>query len=274
MQIAILYHPRKAECGPIAEEVSQWLAARGHETWIDHRWDEAEVKEQAQGSDLIIVLGGDGSILMAARLVMPNQTPIMGINMGRVGFLSEAEVGTWPKVLSTILEDDAWTESRMMLKASLYRKGIKIEEHAALNDFVISGQRSRVVRLDLRVDDVHITNYTADSLICSTPTGSTAYAMAAGGPLLPPQLNNFLLIPVAPYLSLDRALVLHEDAEVKIIINTDQVALLTADGQEVTELMLADEIVITKHDHVAKFIRVGQPGYFYGRLLKRLGFER
>lgn len=274
MHFSILFHPNKPESPKIAAQVAAWLKDREHTTWIGNTFNESEVHEESAKSDLMIVLGGDGSILRAARFAVPYDTPIVGINMGRIGFLSETDPENWPDVLEQFLNNQHWTESRFMLRAKLIRNGETLGDFIALNDFVIGGVQARVVRLDLSVDGDEITTYTADSLIAATPTGSTAYSMAAGGPLLPPSIGNFLLMPVAPYLSLDRALVLHQEAQAHIRVRTDHGAILTVDGQETLEVADSDEIIIYRHDHVAWFARVGEKGYFYRRLFKRLGFER
>ncbi len=274
MIIGILHHPHKPKSLPLAEKIARWLDAQHCQTWLSSTWNEEEVHRHTAESDLLVVLGGDGSILRAARFAVPHRAPIIGVNMGRIGFLSEATVEAWDDVLTRFLEERYWVERRLMLQAAHFRGGKKLRSYMALNDLVIGGPHARVVRLDLQVDGQPITTYTADSLIAATPTGSTAYSMAAGGPLLPPELRNFLLLPVAPYLSLDRALVLHEEAMVRIRIRTDHEALLTADGQDVIPIKSEDEILIHKHSHEASFIRVGQRGYFYNRLMKRLGFER
>ena len=274
MHFSILFHPNKPESPKIAKQVSDWLQAKGHSTWIGNTFNEIEVHEESKKSALMIVLGGDGSILRAARFAVPYDTPVLGINMGRIGFLSETDPDNWAGVLEQFLNDQHWVESRLMLRAKLIRDGEVLGDFIALNDFVIGGTLARVVRLDLSVDGDEITTYTADGLIAATPTGSTAYSMAAGGPLLPPSLNNFLLMPVAPYLSLDRALVLHQEAEAHVRVRTNHEAILTIDGQDTLELKNSDEIVIYRHDHEARFARVGEKGYFYRRLFKRLGFER
>ncbi|MFK7800185.1 MAG: NAD(+)/NADH kinase [Anaerolineae bacterium] len=274
MHFSILFHPNKPESPKIAAQVAEWLEAKNHTTWIGNTFNESEVHEESAKSDLMIVLGGDGSILRAARFAVPYDTPIVGINMGRIGFLSETDPENWPDVLEQFLNNQHWTESRFMLRAKHIRNGETIGDFIALNDFVIGGVKARVVRLDLSVDGEEITTYTADSLIAATPTGSTAYSMAAGGPLLPPSIGNFLLMPVAPYLSLDRALVLHQEAQAHIRVRTNHGAILSVDGQESLEVADSDEIVIHRHDHVARFARVGEKGYFYRRLFKRLGFER
>ncbi len=274
MQIGILYHPHKPDSQVMAQEVAGWLHYRKHDTWICANHDAGEYLVGNPQSKMLVVLGGDGSILRSARVATPYNIPIVGINLGRIGFLSEAEKNNWQSVLGDILANRYWLERRLMLQAELHRKGKIIDRYLALNDFVIGAAKARVIRLDLRVDNDAITTYTADSLIAATPTGSTAYSMAAGGPLLPPQLRNFLLIPVAPYLSLDRALVLHEEAVARIRVRSYHDAFLTADGQDAVPLLNEDEIIIFKHQHEASFLRVGQTSYFYRRLLKRLGFER
>jgi NAD+ kinase len=195
--------------------------------------------------------------------------------MGRVGFLSEAQPHNWPERLTQVLAGDYWVEKRLMLHASLCRNGRVLDEFTALNDVVVGrGQQVRVLRMELRVDGDLVTNYTADALIVSTPTGSTAYSMAAGGPMLPPGLMNFVVVPVAAHLSLNRALVFHEEAEISIKVDTSHEATLTADGQEGVLLQNGDVVVVKKHANHCCFARVDSSGYFYRRLMQRLGFSR
>jgi NAD+ kinase len=224
--------------------------------------------------DLLIVLGGDGTTLRAARLLSPYDTPIFGINMGRVGFLSEAQPDEWPEKLSSVLDGNFWVERRLRMQADLMRNGELVAPFTALNDVVVGrGSQARVIRLHLRVDGDLVTTYVADALIVATPTGSTAYAMAAGGPLLPPQLQNFVVVPVAAHLSLNRALVLHEEAEIRIRVEMDHEANLTADGQLGSPIENGDHVIITKHPKPCYFVRVEPSGYFYRRLMRRLGFS-
>lgn len=274
-RIGILRHPKIAEAEALAGQVCAWLQAKGIDAWAEASWDTADVEEHLAGTAMLIVLGGDGSLLRAARLGMPHRIPVLGINMGRVGFLTEAQLDDWQVRLERVLQGDYWLEKRLMAHATLWRNGRSLEQFIALNDVVIGrGAQARVLHLELSVDGDRVTTYTADALIIATPTGSTAYSMAAGGPLLPPQLQNFVVVPVAAHLSLDRALVLHEEAEIAIRLQMDHEATLTADGQEGIALDSGDRIIITKHDQYALFIRVDNAGYFYRRLLQRLGFLR
>jgi NAD+ kinase len=211
--------------------------------------------------------------LRAARLAAPYRVPIFVINLGRVGFLSEAAPDGWQEKLGKVLRGDFWLEQRMMLQSSLQRGDDVIHRAIALNDVVVSrGAPVRLVRFHLYLDGDFITTYAADAIIAATPTGSTAYSLAAGGPLLPPQLQSFLVLPVAPHLSLDRALVLHQEAVVCLQVETEYEAAVTADGQDAAWLQNGDRVIIEKHPYESCFARVENSSYFYHRLMERLGF--
>lgn len=273
--IGILHHPRIPESEPLAAEICNWLKQKSCLPWSASTWEDELIQQSITNTELLIVLGGDGSLLRSARLAVEEGVPIFGINMGRVGFLSEAQLDDWPERLSGVLAGNFWTEERLLLRAELIRDEVCVGEFTALNDLVIGrGQQARVVRFQLWVDGDLVTTYTADALLVSTPTGSTAYSMAAGGPLLPPQLQNFVVLPVAPHLSFNRALVLHEEAEIEIHIEMDHEAYLTPDGQHGVSLHNGDKILIRKNKRRSLFARVESSGYFYRRLMGRLGFTR
>jgi NAD+ kinase len=272
-QIAVLFNPRVTAAEPLASEVAPWLAARECRPWVQPITNPAAIQQRMAKFDLLVILGGDGSTLLASRLAAPHGVPIFGINLGRVGFLSEASPEDWPLLLARVLAGDYWREQRLMLQAVVRRGDQDLGKLVSLNDVVVSrGAQVRVVRFHLFVDGDHVTSYTADGLIAATPTGSTAYSMAAGGPLLPPQLQNFLVLPVAPHLSFERALVLHQEAVIIIQVSMEHEAIATADGQQAIPLQDGDEVIITKHDHEAYFARVNGPSYFYNRLMQRLSF--
>ncbi|MCA9866441.1 MAG: NAD(+)/NADH kinase [Anaerolineae bacterium] len=272
--VGILEQPRLPDSSPLAQQVREWLSARGVPSWSAAPVDDEDLDAPLEGTSLLIVLGGDGSTLRAARWTVPYGVPIFGINVGRVGFLSEATPENWPEKLSRLLDGDYWIERRLLLHAELWRDGGKEASFSALNEVVIGrGAQARVIHLHLRVDDDLVTTYIADALIVATPTGSTAYAMAAGGPLMPPQLQNLVVVPVAAHLSLNRSLVLHENARISIQVEMGHEAFLTADGQKSTPVEDGDEIIITKNDNACSFARIESPGYFYRRLMGRLGFS-
>jgi NAD+ kinase len=272
-QIGVLYNARLSEAAGLAGEVAAWLVARGFEAWVADSGEATAGPERLAGLRLLVVLGGDGTTLLAARLTAASAVPIFGVNFGRVGFLSEAEPENWPERLARVLDGDCRLERRLMLEAQVRRGEERIGELLALNDVVVSrGVQVRMVRFHLYVDGDHVTTYSADGLIAATPTGSTAYSMAAGGPLLPPQLQNFLVLPVAPHLSFERPLVLHQEAEIRIRVEMDTEAIVSADGQDAFALHSGDEVDIHKYRHESCFARVDRPSYFYHKLMQRLSF--
>ena len=272
-KVGVVFNPRIDEASQLTDAVSRWLDQRSTQHWTSTT-DQGQVPDhELSESDLLVVVGGDGTTLMAGRLAAPYDVPIFGINLGRVGFLSEADPTAWQEKLGQVLDGQHWLERRLMLEAQVMREGIILSNLTALNDIVVSrGAQVRVVRFHLFVDGDHVTTYTADALIAATPTGSTAYSLAAGGPLLPPQLQNYLVLPVAPHLSFERPLVLHQEAIVKIKVQTDYGAIVTADGQNALDLLDGDEVDISKHRCESIFARVDEPSYFYHRLMQRLNY--
>jgi NAD+ kinase len=269
--IGILHHPHKPISVPLAQEIQGWLVARGREAWLASSWDEPAVQESIEETDLIITLGGDGSLLRAARLAAPHRALLFGVNLGRVGFLSECSPDNWQGPLARLLAYDYWVEERMMLYTETQRDGEIIGQHQALNDVVISrGSLARAIRLDAWVDGGYLASYFADGLIISTATGSTAYALAVGGPILPPELRSILIIPIAPHLSMDRAVVLAQGAQVRALVKTDHQAILTVDGQYEFDLRSGDQVLIKASPHLSRFGRVQPRSYFYRTLLARL----
>jgi NAD+ kinase len=246
----------------------------GSNAWVSPNWDEASIK-RLKDSDLLIVLGGDGSMLRAVRLTTQHGIPILGINMGRLGFLAEVQPAEWPDHVKQTLIGNYWVEERMMVHAEHQRGGEVLNVYEALNEVVISrSQLDRVVQLDTYIDGGFLTTYTADGLIISTATGSTAYALAAGGPILPPELENFLLVPVASHLSLDRALVLSKGVTVRVGVSAEHTAMLTVDGHFEVELGNRDEIVMSASPLVGRFVRLREKSYFYRTLMYRLGWPQ
>ena len=273
----ILYHPYKQEAKILAGEVAAWLSGAGVQVVSSPGRDyddwEHPLAEQMATLSLLVVLGGDGSTLRAAHLAAPHGVPIFGINLGRIGFLSEAEPENWRERLGRVLAGRWWLEERIMLRAAHLRGDAITAEYNILNDAVIGrGGHAHVVRLRLLVDGDYVTTYTADGLIIATPTGSTAYAMAAGGPLLWPRLPNFLVIPVAAHLSLSRAVVLHQSAVVTVMVEPGYEAVLTADGRPPVMVQEGDRVRIQKHEQACLFARTGRSSYFYHRLMERFGF--
>jgi NAD+ kinase len=269
-RIALLHHPKLPATQPLAEIMARQCHDLGVEAWLGSTWDEESVSKEIAGFDLVVTLGGDGSILRAARMASRHGVPVLGVNMGRLGFLTELEPNEWTSALARILAGQYWLEQRMMLYAEYHRHD-ECRGYEALNDVVVSrGSLARIVRLETHIDGSYLTTYAADGLIVSTATGSTAYAHAAGGPVLPPQLKNILLLPIAPHLSMDRAIVLSQGAVVKVQIHTDHQAILTVDGQFEYELCDGDQVTVQASDHAGLFVRLQDRNYFYRTFMERL----
>lgn len=272
--IGILAHPQRPQTVPVAEQIAQFLALRGVETWLHSQWDEKSVAADVKKTQMVIAIGGDGAMLRAARVCATADVPVLGINMGQLGFLTEiAGPNSWETPLETVLRGDYWIESRMMVQASLLRAGETLASGEALNDIVISrGIAARTIRLETYIDGDWTITYNADAVIVATATGSTAYALACGGPILPPELRNILIVPVAPHLSMDRPIVLAEGATVEVVAAQDNMTemVLTVDGVMVGDVIPGDIIRVQASQNISRFIRLRERHYFYRSLLDRL----
>ncbi len=277
-RIGILHHPKKPESLSLAAEIDHFLAQHDRsDNWRSSAWDAETIIEKLPETDLLITLGGDGTMLRAARLGAAYEVPMLGVKMGRLGFLAEITPQDWQTPLRNMLNGDFWIEERSMLRARVERCGPNGKdrvircEHDALNDVVLSrGSLARIVRVSAVLDGSYLTTYTCDGLIVSTATGSTGYALAVGGPILPPELRNILVIPVAPHLTMDRAVVLSEGAEIRLKAYSDHVAMLTIDGQFEVEIDDSDETVVVGSPYMARFVRMRPRGYFYQTLMDKL----
>lgn len=276
--VGILHHPRKPESIQLAAQMGRFLQAQGvQEIWHESAWEQEAVMEHLPNVDLLITLGGDGTLLRAARLGAAHGVPMLGVKMGRLGFLAEVLPDDWQQPMGQMLAGDYWIEDRLMVRARLERPRttdgelVTICEYDALNDVVLSrGGLARVVRISVKLDGGYLTKYTCDGLIVSTATGSTGYALAARGPILPPELRNILVIPIAPHLSMDRAVVLSEGTEIRMSVYSDHEAMLTVDGQFVIEVYEGDQVVVVGSPHLARFVRLRERSYFYRALTDKL----
>jgi len=273
-------YPKMPEAFAEADAISAFLQEKGIDAPYGSLYDEELRKRVKKGEfDMLIAVGGDGSVLRAGHLCAPSGVPILGVNLGRLGFLIQVDRREWREYFEKLLNGEAWIENRMMLRAEHTRAGESLGRSNALNEVVVGrGQNLRPVRLTAFVDTRQLTSYVADGLIASTATGSTAYALAAGGPILPPELRNILLVPIAPHLSVDRAVVLSEGSSVNIIVKSEN-AVLSVDGQLPSPLMEDDHVNVTAADVTAQFVRFGDPGYFYRNITAHmnensLGFPR
>jgi len=260
-------YPKMPAAFAEAEAIAAYLNEKGVDAPCGSLYDEVLRKRIKQGDfDMLIAVGGDGTMLRAGHLCAPSGIPILGINLGRLGFLIQVQSNEWRDMLERLFKGDAWIENRMMLRVKHLRAGEMVGSWHALNEAVVGrGQYLRPVKLAANADGHLLTTYIADGLIAATPTGSTAYALAAGGPILPPELRNILIVPIAPHLSVDRAVVLAEGSSISIDVKSEN-AVLSVDGALPTGLAEDDRVEIHAAEYTVQFVRFGDPGYFYRNL--------
>jgi NAD+ kinase len=272
--IGVLAHPLRPQTYPIAQQLRAVIQARGLDAWVYTSWKPEDVMSNIPQTDLVIAIGGDGAMLRSSRVCSAYGVPILGINMGQLGFLTEiTDYTQWQDQLETVLRGDYWIETRAMLTAQVFRHHHLIAQSDALNDVVISGSTvGRMIRLKTYVDNDWLTTYHADALVVATATGSTAYALALGGPILPPELRNILIVPSAPHLSMERPIVLADGARVMVhpMAINDNHMLISVDGQTLCQIQTDDMIRIQVSDKVSQFVRLRGRNYFYRALLDRL----
>lgn len=272
-RIGVLAHPLRPQSFPVAEQIAASLEKRGVKATVSTEWTEAGVQSLLGAVDFAVAIGGDGAMLRAARACAPFGVPVLGINMGQLGFLTEVRTpDRWKEYEERLLKREFWIEQRMMLTATVLRGGETRATADALNDVVVSGEVvGRMIQLETYIDGHWTTTYHADALVIATPTGSTAYALACGGPILPPQLKNILVVPAAPHLSMDRPLVLSEGAMVDVLPSSaNRTAItITADGATVADLLPGDRVRVQASQHISQFVRMREKNYFYRSLLDR-----
>lgn len=268
-RIGILYHPRLEKAQSLANRLESLLAAQRVSLWQCSAWDEDEARPQVAGSDLILSIGGDGTILHAARIIAPVAVPILGVNLGKLGFITELNADEALSNLSSLLEGKGWIEERAMLEAQIENKGF-----LALNDVVVRSTAVRLINIEVKIDDEMVTTYRADGILVATATGSTGYSLAAGGPILYPQSKEIVLQPISCHLGLNHALVLPPQTTVDLKIASRDTAILSLDGQVDTPLSNEQDVTVKLSPYVARFLRIHQRTYFYSSLRQKLGGER
>ncbi len=258
-----IFSKASSEAREFSFKLKNWLNARGIESRIFQNLAELEHGELLKDTDLLIVVGGDGTLLITTRRVAKYKIPVLGINLGRLGFLTELNVDDLDK-LEEMLTKPLCISKRMMLRAIVYRDGKKLTSADCLNDVVINKDViSRIVDLSVYLGTTYITTYNGDGVIVSTPTGSTAYALSAGGPIVYPMLDVFTLVPICPHTLTDRPLILPPSEKIRIrVVSEGKTAWLTLDGQEGTQLKYGDEIIIKRSPYNAYLVRTPYKNFF------------
>ena len=267
----IIAKRNKPEALSLSREIREWLETRGIKTIVDRAVAESvgcpnpvDVKEIPSQAELLIVLGGDGTLLSVARLKGVEAIPILGINLGSLGFLTETFKEETFQVLERIVGGDFETEKRLMLKAAVHRGGKIIGESKVLNDIVINkGALARIIDLETYIDGGYLTTFKADGLILSTPTGSTAYSLAAGGPVLYPSLDSIVVNPICPHTLTNRPIVLPASVSVRVILKASkQDVHLTLDGQIGMPLKGDDIVEAQKAESYMQLVKTPFKTYF------------
>jgi NAD+ kinase len=272
-KVGIISRPRREDIARVVPPLIEWLRAHGAEVVCDSETGECigpvtgqtwKREDLAAHSDLLIVLGGDGTLLSAARLAADRQVPILAVNLGGMGFLTTVPQDELYEILEEIFSDKHRVSERVLLEARIVRDGAVIRRQIALNDAVLNkAALARIMDVVLRVDGEYVTTYKADGLILSTPTGSTAYSLAAGGPIVYPTVDAFVMTPICPHTLTNRPLVIPDTAKIEIDFQSeDDAVFLTLDGQIGIELARGDHIVIRKAQEKLRLVRPAKKTYF------------
>lgn len=272
--VGFAYNPMISRTAGFLDSLVDELGFR-HRSWVSAASDVALDLERLRRTSVLITAGGDGTILRAARRVAQYQVPILAINMGRVGFITELSVEDAAGKIPEYLDGSARVEHRMMLKASLQQAdgGTDGMELHALNDVVVTrGSPPRLLDVETRIDGVMLSTYRADGVIVSTPTGSTSYSLSAGGPILYPEAKEIVIQPLAAHMSFQTGLIVSQESVVELTLKRGKDAILSVDGST-DAIEPGQTIVIERSPYVASFLRKDPPESFYATLTQRLGIS-
>jgi NAD+ kinase len=272
IRVAIVCKPQKEELSRLVPDLVAWLRQRGYDPLLDHEggsYAPAEPSvERAElprhSPQLVVVLGGDGTLLSVGRIFAATGTPILSVNLGNLGFLTEVRLGDLYATLDSWCRNCHQIEPRSMLHAELWRDGEVHSSFEALNDAVVTkGDIARMGDFAVELDGKSVARFRADGVIVSTPTGSTAYTLAANGPILTPDVDAMVVTPICPHLLTLRPIVVRGDASLTVRVEgIPNVALLTVDGQRAIELNVFDEIRCQRSQYTVNLVRLNEGGFF------------
>jgi NAD+ kinase len=276
-RIGIIVKSESPDAQALLKELAPWLRARGKEPMLDPptaalagETASYPKKDIATLADMLVVLGGDGTMLAAARLVEDRPIPILGINAGGLGFLTAVSRDEAFTALAHVFSQAFAEEERLMLRSRVVRRGQEVIAASALNDAVVSKGASHMVQLEISINRQFVTRLRGDGLIVSTPTGSTAYSMAAGGPILNPSVHALILTPICPHTLTNRPIVIPQDVLVEVVlVSKDHGAMATFDGQVGIALQPGDTVEIRASENKTRLIRFSDRSY-YDMLSKKL----
>jgi len=270
--VGIISKPRKEDLCAMVPKLTEWLKLRQLEVLYDEETANClgtpaqaiSRPELGRRADLAVVLGGDGTLLAAARALGDHDIPVLAINLGGLGFLTSFPREQLYDALTLVLGGDYRISERVLLEATLERAGSTIARHRALNDVVVNkSAMARILDLDLYLDGSYACSYKADGIIFATPTGSTAYSLSAGGPIVHSQVGAFVVTPICPHALSNRPLVVPDHTRIELVVASGQEdAFLTIDGQVGVQLRDADRVAVTKARNKLKLIRPSEKVYF------------
>lgn len=269
-RVAVIYHPKIPAAKEMKDRLVDMLAALETDAWSCSAWDEDGMTRQAPGTEMAISIGGDGTILRVARAVTPWEVPLIGVNLGHLGFMAELSPEEIVDKLPALLNGEGWCDQRSMLQIELAGDGNGLTCHA-LNDVLLGrGSVPRVVYVKTVIDGSYLVTYKADGVIVATATGSTGYLLATGGPVVYPQADVLIMKPMSPHLTLPYPLVLPPTAVIELEIHTDHEAMLSIDGQVNVPLHEKSRVLVKRSPLVTRFWRIRPARFFYSALVERL----
>jgi NAD+ kinase len=268
--IHVVCKRRSEDAAKIAASIIEDFG-EAHDIYLDEEsarsagYDRFVEREHAgDGADFIIVLGGDGTLLSVSRSLKGKDVPILGVNLGGLGFLTEISLEELPSMIERVSNGDFAISKRVMLDVGVWRDGNQIFEFAILNDAVISKDAlARIIDIETYVDGEYLTTYKSDGLILSTATGSTGYSLSAGGPILYPSLKNIVITPISPHMLTNRPIIVSKDVVIRATLKSkDERVVLTLDGQIGFPLEYGDEVIVKESRHIVRLIKSSSKGYF------------
>jgi len=270
-KIAVFAKVHDPRCQDVAVELFSWLQGRGCLPLIEAHLARhlgcpgVAAEDITSRADLVVVLGGDGTLISTARIIGERDIPILGVNLGSLGFLTEIALDELYPALEKCLAGDYRVSERIMLRAVVERDGRETASHLVLNDVVINkGALARIVDLKTRVNSLDLATFKADGLIISTPTGSTGYSLSAGGPIVNPSMNCIVITPICPHTLTNRPIVIDDGSVVDITVSSldDEDIYLTLDGQVGLELHSGDRIRVSRASHTARLVMSEERDYY------------
>jgi NAD+ kinase len=273
-RIGILYHPMRDVARSLARQIEEFLVSRGISVWSCSAWEGEAARQQVDGTDLLLSIGGDGTILRTAQAAIQERVPVTGVNVGKLGFMTELGIDEVMTELPELLDGKGWIDERSLLEAEFLPSDSEQERPAvfhALNDVVVArGEVARVVYVEAGIDGEKLTTYKGDGVIVASATGSTGYALAAGGPILHPNAQEMLLLPIVPHVSATYTLVLPSTVNIELTVGTTHPAMLSIDGHINRQLSDGARVTVRQGSIKVPFLRIHPVSHFYGSLDKKL----